>query len=321
VVFLVVAVVGGLLLTGPREVLRRPAFWGAGTLAVLLALPNLVWQARHGWPQLAMGQALSASNAAEVRLLAVPTLLVLISAVLLPVCLAGGVALFRRPELGPVRWLVPALAVVVGLTMLAGAQVHYPYGLLVAVFAVGCVPAAELARPTRPRLVLLAAGLGIHVLVGVLISLPVLPEPALAATGVTRLNTNLAEQTGWVGYVDQIDRVTADARARDPGVVVLASNYGEAGALGRYSSHRDVPVVSGHNALGLLPGPPPDTRTVVVVGFRLPRVAASFSSCTAVDRLDNRTGIEHEEQGQPIAVCTGPRQDWATLWPALRHFS
>ena len=319
VVFLVVAVVAGLLLTGPRSVLRRRAFWGAGALAALLALPNLVWQAGHGWPQLAMGRALSDSNAAEVRLLTLPTLLVMISVVLFPVCVAGVVALLRRPELRPLRWLVPALGVLVGLTMLSGAQVHYPYGLLVAVFAVGCVPVAALARTSRRRLAALAAGLGIHVLLGLLIGLPVLPERVLAATPVPRLNTNLAEQTSWERYVEQIDRVTAAARARDPGVVVLASNYGEAGALARLSSHRDVPVVSGHNALGLLPGPPPGTRTVVVVGSELPRVAPAFTGCTPVDRLDNRTGIDHEEQGQPIAVCTGPHQDWATLWPTLRH--
>lgn len=321
VALLVVSVVAGLLLAGPRTVFRRPAFWSAGGLAALLALPNLVWQAVYGWPQLGMGAALSTRNADVVRLLTGPTLLVMISPVLFAVCVAGIVALLRRPEWRPLRWLVPATGVVVGLTLAAGTQVHYPYGLVSVVFAVGCVPAAEFARSARPRLVLVGAGLIGHILLSVSCNLPVLPERVIAATFVPSVNTGLAEQIGWERYVDQIDRATAAAQARDPGVVVLTSNYGEAGALARYSVHRQVPVVSGHNALGYLGGPPPGTRTVVVVGTQLPRVAGEFATCMPVDRLDSGFGIDNEEEGQPIAVCTGPKQDWATLWPVLRHLS
>jgi Dolichyl-phosphate-mannose-protein mannosyltransferase len=321
VVLLVVAVVGGLLLTGPRSVLRSRAFLGATVLAVLIALPNLVWQALHGWPQLAMGGALSATNAEEVRLLAMPALLVMIGPVLFVVCVAGFLELLRRPEWQPVRWLAPAVVIVVGVTTVAGAQVHYPYGLVSVIFAVGCVPAAEFARSARSRLNLVVAGLVLHLALNVVISLPVLPERVLTASFVPSLNSVLAEQIGWDNYVLQIDRVTAAARADDPDVVVLTSNYGEAGALSRYTTHRDVLVVSGHNALGYLPGPPADTRTVVVVGAQLSRLAGEFATCTVVDQLDSGVGVDNEEEGQPIAICSGPKQDWATLWPVLRHLA
>jgi 4-amino-4-deoxy-L-arabinose transferase-like glycosyltransferase len=321
VVLLVVAIVGGLLLTGPRSVLRRQAFFGATALAVLVALPNLVWQALHGWPQLAMGGALSASNAEEVRLLAMPTVVVMIGPVLFVVCVVGFLALLRRPEWRPVRWLAPAVVIVIGMTMLAGAQVHYPYGLVSAIFAVGCMPAAEFARSARSRLQLVAVGLALHIGLNVVLSLPVLPERLLAASFLPGLNSVLAEQIGWDDYVRQIDRVTAAARVDDPGVVVLTSNYGEAGALSRHTTHRDVPVVSGHNALGLLAGPPSDTRTVVVVGTQLPGVAGEFSTCTVADRLDSGVAVDNEEEGQPIAICSGPKRDWATLWPMLRHLA
>ena len=129
----------------------------------------------------------------------------------------------------------------------------------------------------------------------------------------------MAEQIGWAAYVRQIDRVITRARAEDPDVVVLASNYGEAGALARYSSHPDVLVVSGHNALGYLAGPPPATRTIVVVGARLSRVAGEFTICQTVDHLDSGVDIDNEEEGQPIGICTGPKKPWGTLWPMLRH--
>jgi hypothetical protein len=209
----------------------------------------------------------------------------------------------------------------VGLTLAGGSQVHYPYGLVTGIFAAGCPPVADFVRQARSRAVLVTAALVVHCGVGVAVNLPVLPERVLAASFLPSLSTGLAEQIGWPRYVEQIDRVTTRVRADDPGVVVLASNYGEAGALARFSSHPDVLVVSGHNALGYLGGPPAGTRTVVVVGARLSQVAGEFRACHTVDHLDSGVNVDNEEEGQPIAICTGPEKPWQTLWPVLRHLS
>jgi 4-amino-4-deoxy-L-arabinose transferase-like glycosyltransferase len=39
---------------GPRELLRRPMLWLGGAIAAVIALPTLIWQQVHGWPQLQM---------------------------------------------------------------------------------------------------------------------------------------------------------------------------------------------------------------------------------------------------------------------------
>ena len=157
-------------------------------------------------------------------------------------------------------------------------------------------------------------------MLNVFTNLPVLPERVLATTFVPGLNTGLAEQIGWDDYVQQIDRVTATAQADDPGVVMLTSNYGEAGALDRYTTHRNVSVVSGHNGLGCFGGPPPDTRTVVVVGAQLSRVAAEFTTCTVADgwTAGRPSTTRRRASRSPSA---GPTSDWATLWPVLRHLA
>jgi 4-amino-4-deoxy-L-arabinose transferase-like glycosyltransferase len=321
VILLVFSIIGGILLAGPRKVLLSRAFLTASALALLTALPNLLWQATHGWSQLDMGRALSAENADDVRLLGLPVLLVMIGPLLFPVCVAGFVGLLRRPEWRAASWLAPAVVIVVGLTLIGGSQVHYPYGLFVVIFAVGCVPAAEFTREAESRTIAVAAAVLINAVTNVTANLPVLPERVLAATFLPSISTGLAEQIGWPRYVQQIDRVTSQARASDPSVVVLASNYGEAGALARFSSEPDVLVVSGHNALGYLGAPPPRTRTVVVVGAQLSRVAGEFAACQTMDHLQSGVDIDNEEEGQPIAVCTGPRKPWDTLWPVLRHLS
>ena len=53
VAFLLAAIVVGIALTPQvRHHLRSPWAWAGVGVAVLLWLPNLLWQATHGWPQL-----------------------------------------------------------------------------------------------------------------------------------------------------------------------------------------------------------------------------------------------------------------------------
>jgi hypothetical protein len=75
---------------------------------------------------------------------------------------------------------------------------------------------------------------------------------------------------------------------------------------------------SGHNALADR-SPAADVDTVVMVGWQARRVTDLFASCEVVTRLDNRLGVDNEEQGAPVALCTGPAADWSTLWPRFRH--
>jgi hypothetical protein len=98
---------------------------------------------------------------------------------------------------------------------------------------------------------------------------------------------------------------------------VLTSNYGEAGAVHR--DRPDIPVYSAQNALYDQSRPPGTVRTVVVVGGQYPEVRPMFDDCTVRARLDNGVGVDNEEQGLPIAVCTGRTSSWAALWPRLHH--
>jgi hypothetical protein len=101
---------------------------------------------------------------------------------------------------------------------------------------------------------------------------------------------------------------------------VIASNYGEAGAIDRFGGALGLPhPFSGQNSLYELGGPPEGTRAVVVVGYQLGDVRQLFGSCTVVARLDNGLGVDNEEQRAPVAVCREPRMPWSALWPRFRH--
>ena len=88
--------------------------------------------------------------------------------------------------------------------------------------------------------------------------------------------------------------------------MILTNNYGEAGALELLGNGLP-PVYSGHNGFWYW-GPPPADRTVVVhVGdWTTADWSPYFVGCRTVAHIDNGLGIENQEQGQAISVCTRP---------------
>lgn len=322
VTLLVLALAVGALLVGPREVFRSRWLGLAVLVAAVLALPNVLYQATHSWPQLTMARALSDNNAADVRVQMWPYLVVLLGPPLVPIWVAGLVALWRRPQWRPVRLLTPAFGVLLLETFIGGGQFYYPIGLLAVIFAAGCVPAADLLARSRPWRVAAVISIAVNACVSAVIGLPVLPVSLLPDTPVPDINMAVGDQVGWPEYVDQIGAVYRTIPAADlPRTVVFASNYGEAGALVHYGPAAGLPrPYSAQNQLYFDARPPNGTTTVVVVGGELPTVREHFRSCTVLARLHDDSGVDNEEEDQPVAICRQPLQDWPTIWRALLHY-
>ncbi|MFT4030085.1 MAG: glycosyltransferase family 39 protein [Protaetiibacter sp.] len=313
VVVLLAGIALGLTVCGPRRWFRSGWLYAGVAAVIVLALPSLVYQASHDWPQLAMGVALGEENAAEVRVMMWPFLVLLVGPVLAVFWVVAIVALFRRPAWRSLRWLAIVWLVVVVFVFVAGTQFYYTAGVLGVLVAVGAVPIAEWAR-THGRRILVSVLLAINAVGCAVTSLPLLPVAWFGASGLAAVNSASADQLGWERYVGQI----ADAARVADVDVIIASNYGEAGALDRYGVGLP-PVVSGHNALWELTTPAPDARTVLIVGGQGERVTALFASCEVVGELDNGVGVDTEEQGEPLTVCSDPVEPWAQLWASFRH--
>ncbi len=322
VVMLLAALAGGLALVGPRALLWSRWVLGSACLALLIGAPNLWFQATHEWPQLTVGQALAENNAAEVRVLMWPFLALLLGPPLTVIWVAGLVALWRRAEWRPVRFVAVAFPVLLVLVFLAGSQFYYPFGLLTVLFAAGCVPTAAFVTRSRTWLVLLVAGVAVNSLVSAVIALPLIPVGDLGATPVPDINQTARDSVGWPRYVRQVAAVYDGLPGPvDRRVVIITSNYGEAGAIDRYGPELGLPqVYSGQNQLHFRARPPSTTKVVVFVGGQLPTARTQFRSCHVMARLDNRLGVDNEEQGEPVAVCRQPRHPWDVIWSSLQHY-
>jgi len=320
VAVLLLSLAVGLLLTGPRRVLWSKAVLAGMALALFVGLPNLVYQATHGWPQLSVGRALAAQNAGEVHLMMVPFLFLILGPPLVPIWVAGLVNLVRRPEWRALRFLAAAFPVLLVVVFVMGSQVYYPFGLLAVLFAIGCVPAeAWLVGRLRRRVAVTAVAA--NAAVSLALGLPVIPLTALGATPVPAINQVAQDTIGWPTYVRQIADVYANLPAPDRRrTVIIASNYGEAGAVDRYGGSYQLPAVySGLNDLYYQRRPPASATGAVFVGGQLGRAHSLFRSCVVAGHLDNGLGVDNEEQGEPIAVCQGPIGGWPVVWPALQH--
>lgn len=149
----------------------------------------------------------------------------------------GWVALIRGIRWRPIQFLGVSFPVLLILTFAAGSQNYYPLGLLVVLFAAGCVPVAEwLARANIGMRIVSTGLVVINAVVASVISLPVLPQRLLGNSPVPSINESAADQVGWPTYVEQIATVYRTLSDADQSAAVLiTSNYGEAGAIARFA--------------------------------------------------------------------------------------
>ncbi|MBL7258292.1 ArnT family glycosyltransferase [Paractinoplanes lichenicola] len=310
VVLLLLCLAGGLLIAGPRRELANKWLWIGAGVALVIGLPNLIYQVANDFPQGEMAEAIREDKGGESRVMLLPIQLVIIGIPLLPVLVAGLVAAARDRLL---RALVVAYGLMVVLTFATGGQPYYTTGLVLALFAVGAVSAARWKR----RKLLLGA-VALNVLFAVVFALPVLPANKLGP--IADINVVAADQVGWPEYVDQVKQAIATLTPEEQRrAVVFTSNYGEAGALDRHGV-RD--VYSGHNEFANF-GPPPDDKTIAVVWSQAPssEVIETFGGCNLLGRLFNDSGVDNEEVESSLYVCRQLRAPWSQLWPGLRHFS
>ncbi len=317
VAVLLVGLGAGLVAFGPWRALRSPWIWGGILIAVVLALPAIVYQATHGWPQLAMGAALAEDNGGETRWLMWPMLLLLTGPLLVPIWVTGLVELARRRSWRDIRLLIGAFVVVLVFTFAGSAQFFYPLGVLQVLLAIGCVPTAEWMR-TRVRRVLAWTAVALNGAISAVVALPLVPVDVVGATPLAGINQVTADSVGWPRYVEQI----ADAAGSVPGAPIITSNYGEAGALDRFGPAVGLDpadVFSGHNELWFQGHPPDAVDTAVFVGYGPRLLGSLFDACEVHDELDSGLGVDNEEQGIPVTVCTGMRVPWSEAWPRFAH--
>lgn len=316
------ALAGAILISGPREVLRRPLLWVAAGTAVAIWAPNLWWQATHGWPQLDMAEVIREDADFGGRPGIVPAQALMLSPPLMLIWIPGLWRLLRHPDARPYRFLGWAYLLVLALVVVTGGREYYPGGAYPALLGAGAIAAVNWAR-TRLRTALLAALIVVNTVVTVGLGLPIYPARVFPDTPQAGINYDAGETIGWQELTATVAGVWRGLpESEQATAVILAGNYGQAGAIDKYGDRYGLPdPYSGHLAFWRW-GPPPDSATgpVVLIGDGTARELAPYcGSTTVVARHDNGYGVDNDEQGVPISLCRDLQRPWSAIWPGLRH--
>src|SRR3954452_17020423 len=291
----------GILLAGPRLVLLRPGIWLAAVIALVGALPNLLWQNAHGWPQLELARSIAAggSGTSVGRALVVPLQLELTGPVPAVPLVAGLVVLLTAAWARPWRWIAVGYLAMLVFVVVTGGKPYYLLGFVPALIAAGVPGVRAWVERGRLRRWVVGVLVGVQLVVSAVIALPVVPVAWLASTPVVDINYDAGETVGWDAFTATVERAFAQLPADErAGAVGLAGNYGEAGALDRARREgADLPpVYSGHNAYGLWGPPPGTTNPVLLVGWQSDADAARlFTGCGLLARVDNGHGVDNDE--------------------------
>lgn len=330
------ALVVGLLVSGQAHLFRSKWIWIGAAIAFAIFLPNLLWEARHGWPQIQVVR-----NAQEFKNIQISPAEFLFEQVLflqplaLPVWLAGLIWYFASPAGKRFRFLGWAYLVVMAIFIALDGKSYYTLPVYPVLMAAGGVALEKLFAAPKRRWLAVAYP-AVLVIVGILtipFGVPVLPvdmflkysqmfpysrDVKTERDSTTTLPQLYADMFGWENMAQQISLVYHHLpQAEQSGCAILAGNYGEAGAIDHYGPSLGLPkAISGHNSYYYW-GPRDYTGSCVILfGERADQYKEYFGESNLVATItDPHAAVA--EQNVHVYLCRKPSAPLATLWP---HF-
>jgi hypothetical protein len=329
------AIVVGLMLSGKTHLLMSRWAWLAAGIALVIFAPNLIWEARHGWPQIEVVR-----NAREFKNVAVSPLrfigeqILFLDPVAFPVWLGGLIWLLVTPDGKRFRFLAFAYFVVMAIVMAFGEKTYYPLPAYPMIIAAGGVAleriggrGGRLFRKVVPSLVV-AGGLA-----GLPLAVPVLPlqvllrySQALPFTQVkterdstAQLSQLYGDMLPWQNIAGRVAAVyLALPASEQSNCAILGGNYGEAGAIDYYGPSLGLPkAISGHNSYFDW-GPRSYTGACVIIfGERAAQYTQDFRDVRLADTIVNTDSMPAEQAVQ-VFVCRKPIAPLSKLWPHFR---
>jgi hypothetical protein len=327
IAFFVAGILIGLLLTRARRYLASKWFWAGVALAVLIFLPNLLWQLRHDFISLHFLRYIHARDVGEGRAEGFWRAQFFSNAnrYAAPLWIAGLIGFLLNQRYRTLAWMYLTPVAIFWLTKGRGYYTGAAYPMLMAMG--GATIEGWLKHlPRLWRGTIQAAYLVALTAWGIYVSTVILP---LASSGPLRdraLNNNgdLREEIGW----NELVKTVADIRDSLPAeqrqnVGVLVGNYGEQGAieiLGR--TYQLAPPISGTNSAWLRGYPASPPSALIVVGQSRQYVERMLTSCRLAGHNTNRYGIENEESKDhpDVFVCGAPRLPWPEFWNQYQSF-
>jgi hypothetical protein len=336
------AVVVALLLSPERRELLKPWIWVGGGIALLIFLPNVLWQVRHGFPTIEDLENVrrSGKNVVLSPLEFIGQQILLLHPALFPIWFAGLLSFLagRGSRLRVLGW---TYLVLLAVMIAAKAKNYYLSPIYPMLFASGAVAVEGwLTRRgwSRGRLWPKAVILTYVAAAGAIAApaiLPILPPEKLLVyqrrlgdappkTEVRHegpLEQRLGDQFGWEELVADVARIyrslPPQERARTG---IFASNYGEAGAINLFGPAYGLPpAICAHQSHYFWGPPVSAVDTLIWLQWDREGIERRCRSVEQAGEHFHRWGMA--EENRAIYICRGLRAPLPELWPGLKHWN
>jgi hypothetical protein len=335
----------GLLLTPQRRFLFTPWILVGGFTALLLFLPNLLWNMQYHWPFLELMRNIRASGR-DVVLSPGAFLwqqILTMTPATMPFWLAG-LCFYFLEEGKKFRAFSWAFIFTIGFFLMMHGKNYYSAPVYPLVLAAGAIATEDFLLKKRlntsPRMQMtLRIGLFAWLFIGIALLLPaVLPVlpidtyiryQAHLPFGVPKSEHNqdqamlpqhYADEFGWEDMVARVATVyhslSPDEQSR---TAIFASNYGEAGAVDFFGGRYRLPKAICTHQTYFLWGPRNYTGDIVIrIGTKPEDARDYYENVGVAATLDNAYAMPYERN--PILLCRHRKKNLQTDWPDIKSW-
>jgi len=344
IVIFAFALLVGLLLTPQRKLLFTPWVFVGGAVALLIFLPNLIWNIRHDWPFLELMHNVRTTGKDVVlppgKYLAQQILMM--NPITFPFWFGGLLYYFFSREARSYRNFGWTFLITILSFMLLHGKDYYTAPAYPMMLAAGGLLAERLLSRLQQRPKLRAAlqlACFLWLIVGVVALLP-LVLPVLPIDTFLRYQSHLpfelpkaersfigaalpqhyADEFNWPEMVATVARVyhslPPDEQTK---TAIFCENYGQAGAIDFFGAQYGLPkAISGHQNYFFW-GPRNYTgEMVILVGGDVNDAKKQFDSVTVAATQQNPYAFRYETR--PILLCRGLKWNLQTGWGNVKHW-
>jgi MFS family permease len=328
--FFAAALLLGLATSKQRRLLLCKHVSGAIGVALLIALPNIIWQFMHHWPVFNHMAELKERQLDYVKTSEFILQQFMVNGVAVFVWLVGLLFLVLSFKLRKYQSLAFGFILIFIFLMQMNGKVYYLFGAYPMLFAAGgygferllkssmAVRGTLLALFTLPNLIMLPAVLPVFPVKTTLAFFDYINKNVGFISFITRwedqkqhaTSQDYGDMFGWDELTEKVARVynglTPDQKRNTQ---IFTDNYGQAGALHHLGKQYNLPqVISLNSSFSLWAPPDLNARYLIYVdddnGENVKRLAPFAESCKKMEEIKHPLAVE---LGTTVMLLTNPR--------------
>ena len=311
----------GLFFHESGRIFKNKWLYFSGFLALLIFLPNIIWQVQHDFPFLTHLTILNQNQLNEldpldfgIQQLNFPFTLT--------VSLIGLAAFLFDKKLKKYRAIAVTTLVIFGVMWLLKSKAYYVFAIYPVLFAGGSVMIESLLSKKPVLVYIIATIILLPILSYIPYLTPILPIENFVSyadlqekNGRIELTGDYADMFGWEEQVQLVDSLYRTLNLEEQKTCVLwAENYGEAGALKILGKKYGLPnPISRHGSFWQWSFGNKNAAVWISLGNEKPSVEHVFEEVILIKRIRHKYAIG-EENDIPLFLCRKSKIDIEQWW-------